>query len=116
MTFTVRRPAERSGADEGDACLTSAGAYRGSMIGVMLDVIRGGLDSESDDGRCWWTGRMTAGNGAGVGAGDNVIEGGKEDNREGEGFNWGIRARALLLVMSGTVQEGSRDRLILATE
>jgi hypothetical protein len=50
---------------------------------------------------------MIAGNGAGVGAGDDVVDGGKEDNGEGEGFNWGIRARALLLVVSGTVREGS---------
>lgn len=50
----VMRPAERRGADKGEVCFTSAGAYRGMLVGDMLVFGQGVSVSESDEGmhRC----------------------------------------------------------------
>lgn len=109
----VRRPADRSGAEEGEVCFTSADTYSGVILGVILLSVRGVSVSESDEGirRCEvWVAGVT-GTGWMTGAGVEAGEGDKGESGD-SGVVVGISAHALLLVVSGTILDGRRDRLV----
>lgn len=78
----MRWPAERRGAEEGDVCFTSAAAYRGTLLGVIVEVVRGVSESESEDGIHWGRGCGWA-----VGVGVEGVDRGNEERGDGGVFN-----------------------------
>ena len=81
------------------------GCIQGVELGVMLVVVLGVSESESDAGVRLCNACVT-----GVtGVGDRPGDGDKDDR--GDRDVVATRAHNLLLVVSGTVHEGSRDRL-----
>jgi len=52
---------ERRGAEDSDAYLTSAGAYSGALLGVMVKTRLGVLDSELEEGIWQGSGCICAG-------------------------------------------------------
>ena len=87
----VRCPADRSGAEDGDVCLTSVVVYRVSVLGVILVLILGVLESESEE--LVWQGLcrllLLVRGGDGAGEGESADSGDKVDD---EVSTRGIRA------------------------
>ena len=95
----------RMGAEDGDACFTLAGAYRGVVL-VFIWGVLGVSESMSDAEVC----RCDAGGTRVTGGGVGVVVRDKDD-RGDSGVLLCIRARTLLLVASGAGHEGRRDRM-----
>jgi hypothetical protein len=74
----------------------------------MVLTKEGGSESESED----WYGAVCLVLLL-VGGGEEAVEGGRDDNSERGVSDRGVSARARLLVVSGVVLEGRRDRLVL---
>jgi len=95
----------RMGAEDGDACFTSAGTYRGVVL-VFIWGVLGVSESVSDAEMHLCNAGGTRVTGGGVGVRDR-----DKDDRGDSGVLLCIRACALLLVVSSAGCEGRQDRM-----